>query len=255
VPPRSPNVEQYRQAQVHLAAMLSRDIVHLLRALFHPGDPGPSWRAVRTAVAALIVSRRQQSVQMAATFYRNERLAAGVRTPFIPTTPGPLPDEQVLKTIDATGIGSYTRSLRGGATPGQALDRAAVALSGASSRLALDGGRAVVDQSVQDDDEAIGWVRVTDADPCPWCLMMASRGAVYHSAETAGKERNSRFVGDGDFKWHDHCGCTAVPVWDPGDPHLAQADELYDEWVKITAGHSGSAAVNVWRRHWEGRQA
>ena len=253
MPPRSPSVERYRQNQVHLAAVLSRDLVHLLRALFQPGSPGPSWQTVRTALAALIVSRRQQSIGLATAFYRAERLAAGIRTPFIPAVPGPLPEEQVLKTLDATGIGTFTRSLRAGATPEQAVDRTAVTLSGAASRLALDGGRAVVDESVQADDDAMGWVRVTDADPCPWCLMMASRGAVYHSAETAGKERNSHFIGDGDFKWHDHCGCAAVPVWDPDDPHLVHADELYDQWVKVTAGHSGPAAVNAWRRHWENK--
>lgn len=249
--PRRPSIDTYRLYQVQLSATLTRDLVHLLRALFQPSAPGPSWQAVRTAVAALIVSRRQQSIDMARSFYRNERLAAGIRTPFTPALPDPLPADQILKTVDATGIATYQRSLRAGATPQQAVDRAAVTLSGASSRLALDGGRAVVDQSVQDDDEALGWVRVTDADPCPWCLMMASRGAVYHSAETAGRERNSHFIGDGDFKWHDHCGCIATPVWDPGDPHLVRADELYDQWVAVTAGHSGKAAVNVWRRHWE----
>jgi hypothetical protein len=251
VPPRSPNVDQYRLMQVQLSVTLTRDLVHLLRALFQTSDPGPSWQALRTAVAAMIVSRRQLSIGLATSFYRNERLAAGIRTPFTPTVPDPLPEEQVLKTVDATGIGTYTRSLRGGATPQQAMDRAAVTLSGSSTRLALDGGRAVIDQSVQDDDEAIGWIRVTDAAPCPWCLMMASRGAVYHSEQTAGKERNSHFIGDGNFKWHDHCGCIAKPVWDPDDPHLVRADELYDQWSSVTSGHSGQAAVNAWRRYWE----
>jgi hypothetical protein len=255
MPPRNQSVDQYRLMQVQLSATLTRDLVHLLRALFQTSNPGPSWQTVRTAVAALIVSRRQQSIDLATMFYRTERLEAGIRTPFTPVVPDPLPDEQVLKTIDATGISAYQRSLRGGATPQQAVDRAAVTLSGSSSRLALDGGRAVIDQSVQDDDEAIGWVRVTDAAPCPWCLMMASRGAVYHSAETAGKERNSHFIGDGDFKWHDHCGCIAKPVWDPNDPHLVRADELYDQWVQVTSGHSGQAAVNAWRRHWENRES
>ena len=247
---RSQGVELYRWQQTQLTATLTRDLVHLLRALFNPADPGPAWQAVRTAVAALIADRRRQSADLAAAFYRAERLAAGLRDPFTPAAPAPLPAEQVLKAVDATGIATFGRSLRAGASPRQAVDRAAVTLSGSASRLALDGGRTVVDRSVRRDDEAIGWIRVTDADPCPWCLMMAGRGAAFHSAASAGREKNAQFVGDGEAKWHDHCGCTALPVWDPDDPHLAHADELYDQWAQVTAGTSGKDAINAWRRHW-----
>ena len=246
----SPEVDRYRQRQALLAATLTRDLVLLLRALFNPTDPGPAWQAVRTAVAALIADRRRQSADLAVAFYRAERLAAGVRSPFTPSTPAVLPAEQVLKAVDATGIGVFARALRAGASPQQALDRSAVTLSGSASRLALDGGRIVVDQSVRADDAAIGWIRITDADPCPWCLMMAGRGAAFHSAASAGGAKNAQFIGDGDAKWHDHCSCQAAPVWDPKDPHLARADELYDQWVQVTGGTSGKDAINTWRRHW-----
>ena len=246
---RSPEADQYRLQQAQLAATLTRDLVLLLRALFNPMDPDAAWQAVRTSVAALIADRRRQSADLAAAFYRAERLAAGLRDPFTPAVPAPLPAEQVLAAVDATGIAAFRRALRAGATPQQAVDRAAVTLSGSASRLALGGGRAAVDESVRRDDEAIGWIRLTDADPCPWCLMMASRGATFHSAASAGGAKNAQFVGDGDFAWHDHCGCTALPVWDPDDPHLARADDLYEQWAQVTAGTSGKGAVNAWRRH------
>ena len=252
---RSQDADQYRRAQAQLAATLTRDLVLLLRVLFQPGNPGPAWQAVRTAVAALIADRRRQSADAAVAFYRAERLAAGVRSPFTPTTPAALPAEQVLAAVDATGIAAFARALRAGASPQQALDRAAVMLSGSASRLALDGGRTVVDTSVRSDDAAIGWIRVTDADPCPWCLMMAGRGAAFQSADSAGRAKNAQFVGDGQAKWHDHCGCIAVPVWDPDDPRLARADDLYDQWVQVTGGTSGKAAVNAWRRHQTSKNA
>ena len=242
--------DRYRQRQALLAATLTRDLVLLLRALFNPADPGPAWQAVRTAVAALIADRRRQSADAAVAFYAAQRLAAGVRSPFTPATAAPLPAEQILRAIDATGIAAFARAMRAGATPQQALDRAAVTLTGSASRLALDGGRTVVDQSVRRDDAAIGWIRITDADPCPWCLMMAGRGATYHSAASAGGAKNAQFIGDGQDKWHDHCSCQAVPVWDPGDPRLVRADELYDQWAQVTAGTSGKDAINTWRRHW-----
>lgn len=43
-----------------------------------------------------------------------------------------------------------------------------------------------------------GWERITDAEPCDWCVSVADQ--VYSSAESA------------DFG-HDRCGCTAAPLF------------------------------------------
>jgi hypothetical protein len=243
--------DQYRRRQVLISATLSRDVVRLLKNLFNPANPGPSWAAARSVVAALVHDQRRRSTDLATRFYQDARRSAGVAGDFTPAIPVELEDQRLLKSLDATGIATYEKSLRAGASPEKAADRSAVTLSGSASNLALEGGRSVIDESVQDDDEAIGWARVTDSDPCPWCLMMASRGATYHSAATAGKEKDSHFIGDGDFKWHNHCGCAAVPVWDLDDPVLKTADDLYDKWLQVTAGHSGQAAINAWRRYWK----
>jgi hypothetical protein len=45
--------------------------------------------------------------------------------------------------------------------------------------------------------------RVTSANPCKFCSMLAGRGAVYLTAETAGE--NNRF--------HDHCSCVIAPEY------------------------------------------
>lgn len=243
--------DQYRRQQLLIATVLTRDLIRLLRNLFNPADPGPSWAAARSAVAALIRDRRRQSADLATRHYLRARGAAGVDSPVQMRPPVGLDEGRLLANIDVTGIGMYQRAVRGGATPARAVDRAGVTLSGTGSRLALEGGRSVVDQTVQGDDAAIGWMRVTDADPCSWCLMLASRGAVYRSAETAGRVQASRFTGGSAFAWHDHCGCIAAPVWDPDDPLLTRADDLYDLWVQVTQGHSGQDAINVWRRYWE----
>lgn len=61
----------------------------------------------------------------------------------------------------------------------------------------LQAGREVVQRS------SIRWRRVTDGKPCGFCAMLASRGPVYHSQESA----------EG---YHARCGCTAEPF--DGDP-------------------------------------
>ena len=175
-----------------------------------------------------------------------------------PVRPSDLDAERVEANLNATGIAAYEKALRAGQTPNQAVDTMAVNLSGSATTLALEGGREVIRDAAQSDEEAIGWIRVPDADPCSWCAMLASRpgasqGQFYRSEGTAGRNQNAKFVGDGEFKWHDHCGCTAVPVFDPEDPHLRRAEDLYDQWLDRTQGHSGKAAVNAWRRYWENR--
>lgn len=247
--------EQHRRAQALIAAALTRDLARLWRTLFRPSNPGPSWRAVRMAAAALVRDRRGQSAVVAGRYYRQARADAGAAGRSRIVSPMDLPEERLFANLDATGIGSYSRSVRAGAPPAKAGDAAAVNLSGAGTRLALEGGRSVVADTAKDDAEAIGWARVTDADPCSWCLMLVSRGAVYRSAATAGRLKNDRFTGDGQFKFHDHCGCTAAPVWSADDPVLDRADDLYDQWQSVTSGFSGGDAINVWRRYWEAKQA
>lgn len=83
-------------------------------------------------------------------------------------------------------------------TPG---DRAKAATIGEMATRAnyevLRAGRETVQRSAR------RWRRVTDGNPCGFCAMVASRGPVYHSQESA----------EG---YHSRCGCTAEPF--DGDP-------------------------------------
>lgn len=63
------------------------------------------------------------------------------------------------------------------------------------------------------------WARIpTGAETCQFCIMLASRGFVYHSEETASHA-------------HAHCDCRIVPSWDKSQ--LVQGydpDKYYDMW-------------------------
>lgn len=54
------------------------------------------------------------------------------------------------------------------------------------------------------DGQAVGWRRITRAGGCSFCRMLADRGAVY-------REKTVRFAA------HDHCSCTAEPVFLGGE--------------------------------------
>lgn len=130
-----------------------------------------------------------------------------------------------------------------GVNPATRLDRAdpeilARAAEGAA-RLALNAGRDYVIQTVEQDRLAVGWMRVTDGDPCAFCLVLASRGPVYKSRTTA------------EFLAHDNCGCVAVPVFtrDPVLPESTlQAQRIYreaQEWARSTGSQSRGTANDL----------
>ena len=65
-----------------------------------------------------------------------------------------------------------------------------------------------------------GWARVPVGDTCAFCLMLASRGYVYGSAESAGQAR----------KFHPYDDCQIVP--EDGDPPEGyDPDELYGRYL------------------------
>ena len=76
-----------------------------------------------------------------------------------------------------------------------------VNVSGTVSRDVLAGGRDTIFAEQIRDPRAIGVARITGAAACAFCQMLASRGDVYLSEESAGQI-------DGQMmEWHTNCGC------------------------------------------------
>lgn len=86
--------------------------------------------------------------------------------------------------------------------PAQSLSTLAVVVDG----LVKQHGR----DTIADSSAAAGvrWARVpSGAETCSFCLILASRGDAYHSAESAGEGR----------KFHGDCDCVATPIRDAQD--------------------------------------
>jgi hypothetical protein len=239
--------EQYQAEQRVVASTTARDIVTMLLALLALDDPDGSWRTLKVALKAIVRDRRSQSARLTGPYYQRIRAEAGVRGEIEPAQPRELVERRLDEALDGAGLFVYRQAVRLGVPPAEARDRAGVTLTGTATRLVLEGGRDVMERTVLADEDALGWARVSDGDPCSWCAMLCSRGAVYKSAITAG---DVRYGGE---KYHDHDGCQAIPIFDPQSPILDRADELYEQWREVTAGHSGAEARKVWRRYWEGR--
>lgn len=224
---------------------MAQQILLVWRELMNPAKVDASWPAVRAALIPLVVRAREQSAALAGTAYADARRDAGVDGEFDPEGPLLLMRRRLEAALDVTGPVEFKRAIAAGRNPQQAMDAAAVRMVGSTQYLALEGGRSVMKQSIDRDEAATGYARVTDADPCHWCAMLASRGPVYKSAKTAGDPRQ------GGNRYHDHCACQAWPAFTNDEPFIGIAEKLYDDWLAATRGRGGKHAVNAFRRWWE----
>jgi hypothetical protein len=92
----------------------------------------------------------------------------------------------------------------------------ALVLGGTQRRIANFSRLTIAGSSIAD-PKASGWQRVGSGE-CDFCALLVGRGAVYSEASA-------------DFASHDHCRCSAVPVFDgaprpvkPYTPSLRQSD-------------------------------
>lgn len=146
------------------------------------------------ATLPMVRQRHRDSAGLAAAYYRS----VAPKDPVIRLAP--FNAEQVVTSLSVTGPVFTAKALRAGLPADAAKAQALVRVSGAVSRLVMQGGRQTLLESVKADPQARGWRRVTSGRACPFCTLLAGRGAVY-SADTV------------DFQAHDHCSCFSEPVF------------------------------------------
>lgn len=154
-----------------------------------------------TEALALVLAGAETSAQIAARYYARFRKAEiGELVPpsvaEIRATPNAA---RATVSLDLAGPVALKQAIsRGSQTPKRdALAR----MLGDSQRLVLDGGRSTLASQVHTDQRGRSYARVTSGKACAFCVMLASRGAVY-TKET------------GDFDAHGTCGCSIEPQFD-----------------------------------------
>lgn len=123
-------------------------------------------------------------------------------------------------------------------------------LSGAAARHVLDGDRGSVLATFNERPVLVGYRRILNSPhPCAFCVLLASRGAVYRSATATvvgrgGAARGARQIGEA---YHDRCSCTLEPLYEH-EEEPAEALALQRQWEEATAGLSGRDAIAAFRR-------
>lgn len=101
-------------------------------------------------------------------------------------------------------------------------------LLGSLQRYVLYSQRSTVAQNAQRDRARPAFARVpSGAKTCAWCTMLASRGFVYESADTAGG--TSALSSD----YHDDCDCQVVAEFDRDGHHIDgyDPDRMYEQYL------------------------
>lgn len=223
-----------RSIQIAIRARLMQDVLKLWPALDKArlSETFPGWLR---AMILLTRNYHGQSSAAAASFYQVAREHA-IQSPtprsLIKFAPDPV-EEWMTKAFGFSGPGMLSKDT---ARPGTALSTTL----GTAARIALDGGRTTVIETVKADPVALGYYRLTDGNPCAFCALLASRGAVY-KADTV------------DFQAHNDCGCMSAPWFSTKQPlpELNQtADRIYTEKA---AGAPDQLAA--FRKAWAEHQA
>lgn len=113
-------------------------------------------------------------------------------------------------------------------------------LYGAMQRMALETYRETIRLSAF--EAGNGFARVPEPGACEFCLMLASRGAVYYSKQEALRAGQARWSVSGRVgeKYHDNCKCQAIEVSETSG--LSEANiVLHDLWQKTFWGKDYSS--------------
>jgi hypothetical protein len=224
---------------------------------------GPLWDLIRLgafattiplwieAVVALLERFARMSGTLSADYYEQERELANVRGVFR-AAPALIPDGKAEASLRWATKDLWIPEADSPPPIEERLSAAEKKAEGAAQKVIADVGRDTLAAALDEDEEAIAWARMTSRDACAFCALMASRGAVYHTEQTVGGAANRRFEGEGEYKFHDHCDCTVIPIfegqqWEPPD-YVQEWDRLY---MEAAAGERNQ--LRAWRRAYEGR--
>lgn len=217
------------------ASDLSRLVADELAAFFAALDLSRP-EAVRDALLEfmplLVAEYGQVASALSMEWYEQLRLESGQTAAFLVAAP-------LVASIAPERVEAKVRYLAAQLwTPEP--EKILAGLTKASDKYVKQFGRDTIASNAE--REGASWARVpTGGKTCAWCLILASRDAVYLSEESA----LTRADGD---RYHGFCDCEAVPIWGPDDyPEGYLPDDYYDMYraAREAAGSGDMKAISA----------
>lgn len=188
----------YREQTLTLRAATLRDLQLLWPSLdFERLDE--TFPGFLVGTSALIQRDRRRVAGLASAYLRAHRMAAGVQGDVAVKIAAAAPAEQIVRSMHYTTVEAIKVAMRAGFPRQRAMESAFVQTAGSVGRIVLDAGRQTIAETAITDPRTAGWRRV-GSPKCDFCKMLNGRGAVYSESTV-------------DFRPHDHCACTAEPVY------------------------------------------
>jgi hypothetical protein len=209
----------YLQSTAYIRTLSVNELRKLWRTV-NTTDMKHEYPRLFAAVREIVRAYGEISAVMAADFYDAVMEASGLSSKPAALA-GVAADGQIKAMVDAALCPLWEETPR----PDAAMRR----MAGGVTRLSLQPGRETMYQSVKRDRKK--YAVVPQGKTCSFCLMLASRGAVYTSKQP---------------RWHDNCDCACVPV--PADDDLPEINRtLQEEWHTATSGQRDQMAA--WNKY------
>ena len=224
----------YQQAMDNLRTLAIRDLVSWWKQTETLGFADAK-QLMEEPFQAIIAAYGEQAAYAAADYlFRSRSLDDNLKGLEYPEVSDPAGFEQIL--------GSYAWALNTSRTATGGLDRQLVLrkLAGITNRLVQQPARETVYQATR--KAGTRYARVPEPHACTFCLLLASRGAVY--------SRDTVLLTEAGKKYHDNCKCLGIEVQTPADlPKINQ--ELEQIYIKSGRypGNDQEAFAEAIERH------
>ena len=188
--------QQFRQADADLDELTIDRVLELL-AMLSVTDPREFSQGVFDTLPGLVAELGDVSALLGASMYETAREQAGASGRFTVDLADPPGVVQVEKTARWALAPLFSPRNQLPAIDLEKLltDR----LTAGAPRLVREGGRKTITENTARDPARPKYRRVVNsATGCDFCRMLAGRGSVYHSEDSAGAGRH----------FHDNCHCT-----------------------------------------------
>lgn len=259
----------YRAATARTSLAVARALELRWTSIDPDNITGTSGAWLSDAIELLLAGQRQ--AQQYANLYTDQvrRLAVPDAPIWTPPPAEPPNVEQIRKSLVYTGLATTAREVSrvnavaesastdpapradsdartAEARKKQLMEEAFARVAASAARYVTTAGHDQIYSNVESDKVATGWYRTTKAGCCHFCAMLASRGVVYK--EDSFKESDPRFIGPGNQKVHDSCGCGLRPFYGSEDPP-DRTQEYEDLWIDSQRKRKpDETAINAFRR-------
>lgn len=253
------NLGAYRLALDAVTGGVVPVVTRLIFSIYRQDDRQAEIRQLAPVLTEIVRGARYGAYEAATEFLQDTAEQHGIEDPYVPE----------LADYSINSVETILREdLRG------APDEAARRISSRLSQHVEDAARQTMVRSVEDyrdpateadeehysyaalrgtDDDADGWDRelresqarswarvLTGAENCAFCVMLASRGPIYETAESAGRiAASDLFREAGAVGWansyHPGCDCLVVPIYDynswPGRDQFGELRKFYKRTI------------------------